>query len=317
MIENDSTSWTFGKWDASIHSTPDQLKRIASAKKADTSPSFIDKEAKKGIFPSSGKNPYQTTLDSCTCVDFSRRKLPCKHMYRLAMECGDIEGAFSKGENKNTAEKRQMTLPEVVAEIELLTEKQQKTICHILYEILFHKADFVEIEQNAEISDLVNSPLILHVGSVDSLTILNRMRKKDITALLDKHSSQYDVRLKKNDLALWCVENAPEIMTDIPKVEQLSFVETFRKAQRKVYSYLLRKYDWEYCFEGNTEYRYPHGAIGEDVTMTFTMKDGERIVQHSGNPRCHWFPNDDITALLTQYGCNRCLNGFILERVTK
>lgn len=35
----------------------------------------------------SGKE-YRVTLDSCTCPDFTFRRKPCKHMYRLAIECG-------------------------------------------------------------------------------------------------------------------------------------------------------------------------------------------------------------------------------------
>lgn len=31
---------------------------------------------------------HTTTLEKCTCYDFRKRKIPCKHMYRLAMELG-------------------------------------------------------------------------------------------------------------------------------------------------------------------------------------------------------------------------------------
>ena len=33
-------------------------------------------------------NTYQTTLNHCSCDDFSYRSKPCKHMYRLALELG-------------------------------------------------------------------------------------------------------------------------------------------------------------------------------------------------------------------------------------
>lgn len=36
---------------------------------------------------SSGKN-YTVTLDSCTCIDFQTRHIPCKHMLKLALEVG-------------------------------------------------------------------------------------------------------------------------------------------------------------------------------------------------------------------------------------
>ncbi len=39
---------------------------------------------------------YDVSLEKCTCVDFSRRGKPCKHMYRLAIELG----LFSVNEEK-------------------------------------------------------------------------------------------------------------------------------------------------------------------------------------------------------------------------
>lgn len=35
---------------------------------------------------------YHVTLSSCTCPDFTSRKKPCKHMYRLALELGALLG---------------------------------------------------------------------------------------------------------------------------------------------------------------------------------------------------------------------------------
>ena len=67
-----------------IDSTPDQLKRQKSAEKCKLL--SIDPETGVGIFAGSGKTPYETTVDSCTCRDFFVRRLPCKHIYRLRME---------------------------------------------------------------------------------------------------------------------------------------------------------------------------------------------------------------------------------------
>ena len=41
------------------------------------------------------KGVYQTSLNSCGCEDFRRRNIPCKHMYRLALELELIPGPFS------------------------------------------------------------------------------------------------------------------------------------------------------------------------------------------------------------------------------
>ena len=62
-----------------LHNDLEQLKRQKSACKLHVV--SVDRENQTGII-----NDYEVTLSSCKCVDFGRRKLPCKHMYRLAHE---------------------------------------------------------------------------------------------------------------------------------------------------------------------------------------------------------------------------------------
>lgn len=71
---------------ASIDEHPDQKKRIEKAKDTKCKPLSIDYAAGTAVFAGSGKSPYETTVDSCTCRDYSIRRLPCKHIYRLRME---------------------------------------------------------------------------------------------------------------------------------------------------------------------------------------------------------------------------------------
>lgn len=75
------------QWDQwnDVHQNPEQLKRQKSACKSEVSPVSIDFDDCSGVFHGS-KTDYSTDLNECTCVDFARRMLPCKHMYRLAYE---------------------------------------------------------------------------------------------------------------------------------------------------------------------------------------------------------------------------------------
>lgn len=79
----------FNSFDIAFHDQPDQLKRRINAKKIKA-----DKIAKLNnhyeIIGSSG-DIYETTLSSCTCFDFRGRGLPCKHIYRVALEMDMIE----------------------------------------------------------------------------------------------------------------------------------------------------------------------------------------------------------------------------------
>lgn len=92
----------FGSWDESIHTSPDQQKRIASAKKPGMTPLSVDVQSQSGAFAGSGKSPYETTLETCTCSDFIRRKIPCKHMYRLAIELGMTNESAENGMDRFT-----------------------------------------------------------------------------------------------------------------------------------------------------------------------------------------------------------------------
>ncbi len=75
---------TWEQW-KDVHSSSEQKKRQERALEKKCSPISINKEEASGLFKGS-KGQYVTSLSQCDCVDFARRKLPCKHMYRLAHE---------------------------------------------------------------------------------------------------------------------------------------------------------------------------------------------------------------------------------------
>lgn len=96
----------FGEWNDDIHDHWEQQDRIDRAALSKTSPDYVDIFTETAVFAGSGKKPYTTSLNSCTCGDFINRHLPCKHIYRLAMELGLIKCDFARGRNKNTIIKR-------------------------------------------------------------------------------------------------------------------------------------------------------------------------------------------------------------------
>ncbi|HMM21661.1 MAG TPA: exonuclease domain-containing protein [Selenomonadales bacterium] len=67
----------FGSWQPSVHNRADQLVRRQRAE------SITDAVIHPGT-ASALINGYQVTLDTCTCPDYLARRLPCKHIYRLA-----------------------------------------------------------------------------------------------------------------------------------------------------------------------------------------------------------------------------------------
>ncbi|MBR1420732.1 MAG: SWIM zinc finger family protein [Selenomonadaceae bacterium] len=69
----------FDPENSELHSDPDQLTRQKNARRLNVQ--SIDYAASSGII-----NGYEVSLTKCSCIDFSRRRKPCKHMYRLAHE---------------------------------------------------------------------------------------------------------------------------------------------------------------------------------------------------------------------------------------
>ncbi|MBP2655301.1 MAG: polymerase [Firmicutes bacterium] len=73
---------SFGDWNIAIHSQLQQQSRLERSKELTVAK--FDPATQAAVI-----NGYTVTLNSCTCHDFTRRKLPCKHMYRLF--CGNKE----------------------------------------------------------------------------------------------------------------------------------------------------------------------------------------------------------------------------------
>lgn len=85
------------------------------------------------------------------------------------------------------------------------------------------------------------------------------------------------------------------------------------KSSYSLLVYLRRKLKWDCYYSGDMKpLFYPAGAQFKDVSFTISVEDdGQTSVKCSGNPDTCYFPDDKITQLLTQYGHNRCLGGFI------
>lgn len=81
---------TFGDWDAEIHNDYDQVRRIAYLKNIKPENIVINHASQTARVNGTG-GIYDVTLNDCTCYDFYERRLPCKHMYRLAYELGCLD----------------------------------------------------------------------------------------------------------------------------------------------------------------------------------------------------------------------------------
>lgn len=79
------------QWDASVHDHWEQVKRRLIGEKIKSSKVAVDRETGTAVIVGSKGTPYLVDLLSCNCVDNSIRRVPCKHMYRLALELDLLE----------------------------------------------------------------------------------------------------------------------------------------------------------------------------------------------------------------------------------
>lgn len=75
--------WT--DWPVEIHTETEQIQRMLEKV------NFLEVDTIRQI--GTTDNGYSTSLVSCTCPDFTKRKRPCKHMYGLA---ADLDLLFSE-----------------------------------------------------------------------------------------------------------------------------------------------------------------------------------------------------------------------------
>ena len=149
------------------------------------------------------------------------------------------------------------------------------------------------------------------ISPLDSKTILEHMSKIEIMGILKKIERIPPKNMKKEDLIPWCIENIADIQPGLPEMVLMSISPFAKKVWRKLYTYLRRKYDWSSCYiesekKGLQVILIPEGA-GNEYSVSIASK---------GEKTSCFFPDDEITNLLTLYGHNRCLNGFVVDANT-
>lgn len=87
---NTPASVLWRKW-ADVPMNEAQLRRLERGIECEFTPKEINLDAKYAIIVGSESKAYKTTLTKCTCPDFKKRNLPCKHMYYLALQTEAID----------------------------------------------------------------------------------------------------------------------------------------------------------------------------------------------------------------------------------
>lgn len=227
-------------------SAEERKKRELKAASAECTPISIDADAKLGTF-SGSSGAYRTFLSECECVDFRRRKHPCKHMYRLAFELGqyvlgDVVSDSSKIKRKITPQERTDSYEQCVALIETYPEETQKKLQSIIGS---YNGGSPSICSDVSV---VKGPLSdgLLETVLSPVTIIEAFsQKRTIEAMLAAgFTFPADLKPTKKAKYEWCLSHAdiacayayPEYFTVRP-------CGILSVASRKVYTYLNRKFE--------------------------------------------------------------------------
>jgi hypothetical protein len=293
---------TFGKWDEEAHSHEGQDSRKASAKKVALTPISIDRAAQSAEF-SGAHGHYRTTLDSCNCGDYRSRRLPCKHIYRLAIELGYISETAQSDKSQIVAPP--VPLSELVHRLENCTDGVQTDLKYMLLRArrgdmttIFWRNDnmehlltcgFVEVIPITEITFPTVSGSVANGIYLKSSTVRDYLTENGITGFKSNASLK--------TLAQWSENNPAAKEKLLMAMTNIALSPEVLSNARKLYSYLLRKFDYDLCFDDVMgEVKVPHGA---EFVRYSTAPDGSRV-------SIYQFPDDEITHLLDMYNANRC-----------
>lgn len=262
-------------WDvwSSCHEEPDQQKRISSAKKSACTPTYIDMISQSGNFKGSSGN-HTTSLEKCSCVDFLRRRKPCKHMYRLAMELDIFQESFDSDLSAvvDPVGKRE-SLEQTIKLVETLTENQQLLLLELLRGYT-KKNPIICASKSDDLNVLIDSGILYRVYCPE--VILPCYKKTELITIATSFELKPEKKLLKNQLITFIIENAQEQLKsfDFP-IETLSVNRKIKFG--KVHMYLHRKHETMSYY---------------DVDMnchTISLLETE-------------LPDDDVTALLRTNG---------------
>lgn len=233
------------KWE-SQHNSADQKKRIERAYHADNTPVSISIEYGSGCFQGSNGR-YNTDLEKCTCVDFVRRKLPCKHMYRLAIDLGCF-GDKTKAKNDQYARKipkseRNDLIISVVGTIENYSDAEQLEIKALLLDVLYHQKKSKIFRDSSIVGNALKDGLL--VGAPCYPHFIRKMRKAEMLEAIEKQGDALPEKCNLvRDIAAWLISNQEKYGPILfPNCKEVALGQELSRCSLSVYKYLHRKFD--------------------------------------------------------------------------
>lgn len=226
-----------GDWQQTFNDE-DQLKRFNSSKKFECTPIMFNREDATATFQGKSHR-YQTSLNNCECVDFIRNQKACKHMYRLALEMGLLEGTFESNVLKIS---NQLSTEHALTFIDILSDEAQKIVQDFLYYHLYKKRENYGYIKSTILNELLNNEVFIVCD--DAPALFDPFGRNELNEKIAPYSIPgFKKNLKKEKLIDWVIATAPHIITELTSdAVAVTLHPKFTKTKRKVYSHLKQKF---------------------------------------------------------------------------
>lgn len=226
---------SFQKWLCPMYYNTHSRKRFDRAKYQ--SPLFIhlDKDLKGGVCLSTRDNDmqYLVTLRECSCPDYSRNLSPCKHMFALALELGEIERTqFMYGIPQEKAQK----LLEVYEELDYvphyLTKLIEKASSEKNVELIAPDKVVVHIEGSHKAYKLLAEHSLIEIADKNDFDFYDYLCKEFIidrfknAALTINPMVKFPSNLRKKELYQHVCEQHPEVYKKLYAVANHIILDT-------------------------------------------------------------------------------------------
>ncbi len=221
-------------WSEEIHQTEDQIERKQRGASSKCAPVALDEFIGIGIFSGSSREKYHTALTECECVDFQRRKLPCKHIYRLAHELKILSMALDTTKHVNKWQ--------LIDSLNALTEDAQILVMEMLYFFIYHPEKLpLKRDPDDKTHELLASGLAVELEDIN--TGVKRKAKPILLSYLTLDEKKPLKSSSKETLVKWIINYKPELAKEIAKdTVILSINPEIEAHKRSLYRILTNKY---------------------------------------------------------------------------
>jgi len=175
---------------------------------------------------------YNVHLNHCNCNDFKERHLPCKHIYRLALELGIVTPQWDLSG----------LTPEVHDKLFSLSTPQEKALLRLINKQGAKATEFDTGKGTVPVA-LVKAGLI---DEVSRERILDKnFKKQDLLAMLSvSDGCPVSHKDKKEDVIKYIAENEPKLAKVMSeKFYRVKYSEILFKNLEFIHRYLSQKYE--------------------------------------------------------------------------